>query len=56
MVADPDDDGIVLSFACARRMYAVFDRASMGQRALERYSVMLALVCKETWSAPELLR
>jgi DNA mismatch repair ATPase MutS len=48
--------GIVLSFAFARRMYAVFDRASMGQRALDRYSAMLTLACQARWSAPELAR
>ena len=52
----PLTTGIVMSFILARRMYAVFDQASMGQRVLERYSAMLAQVCKETWSAPELLR
>jgi hypothetical protein len=48
--------GIVLSFACARRMYAVFGRVSMGQRALDRYSAMLTLACAERWSTPELAR
>jgi hypothetical protein len=48
--------GIVLSFAMARRMYSVFDRASMGQRALDRYSAMLKQVCDESWTAPELIR
>ncbi len=48
--------GIVLSFAGARRMYAVFGQASIGQRALQRYSVMFALACGERWSAAELTR
>ena len=47
--------GIVLSFACARRTYAVFDRVGMGQRALVRYSVMLGLAFKQTWSSAELI-
>ena len=52
----PLTTGVVMSFNLARRMYGVFDQASMGQRVLVRYSAMLAHVCKETWSAPELLR
>jgi hypothetical protein len=48
--------GIVVSFAFARRMYSVFDRASMGQRSLQRYSSMLSLACGERWSDPELIR
>jgi hypothetical protein len=48
--------GIVLSFAFARSMHAVFDRASVGERALDRYAAMLALACAERWSAPELER
>jgi ABC-type multidrug transport system fused ATPase/permease subunit len=46
--------GVVLSFAYARRVYDVFDRASMGRRMLQRYSSMLRLVCDEEWRAPEL--
>jgi hypothetical protein len=48
--------GIVLSFAFARRMYSVFDRVSIGERALEGYSTQLTLACTEGWVAPELTR
>ena len=44
--------GIVLSFAFARRMFAAFDRAALGERALHRYVSMLRLVCTEPWTAP----
>jgi len=47
--------GVVLSFALARRMYSVFNRASMGQQALDRYSSMLRQVCDASWSAPALI-
>jgi ABC-type multidrug transport system fused ATPase/permease subunit len=46
--------GIVLSFACARRTYNVFDRVSLGERALRRYAAMLAHATGESWSSPEL--
>jgi MutS-like protein len=45
---------ITLSFALAGRVQAVFDRAALGQRGLERYAAMLAAVCDETWHAPRL--
>ena len=45
---------VILSFALASRVYAVFDRATLGQRALERYASMLTAVCEETWHAPHL--
>ena len=48
--------GIVLSFGFARRMYAAFDRAAFGERALRRYVSMLRLVCSGPWTAPELAR
>jgi hypothetical protein len=48
--------GIVLSYAFAGRMYAAFDRAALGERALRRYVSMLRLVCEGPWSAPELKR
>jgi ABC-type multidrug transport system fused ATPase/permease subunit len=48
--------GIVLSFVFASRMYAVFDRAQIGERALLRYASMLSMVCDEQWTSPELLR
>jgi hypothetical protein len=48
--------GIILSFGFARRLYRVFDSASMGSRALERYSALLTLACSERWSAGELKR
>jgi hypothetical protein len=47
--------GIVLSFAYGGRMYAIFDRAQVGERALHRYASMLAMVCNERWSSPALL-
>ena len=46
---------VILSFALASRVYAVFDRATLGQRALERYAAMLTAVCEETWHAPHLV-
>ena len=46
--------GLVPSFAFAMRMYAAFDRAALGERALHRYVSMLSLVCRETWAAPAL--
>ncbi len=48
--------GIILSFAFARSTYAVFDRVSLGDRALRRYAAMLAHATGEQWSTPELLR
>ena len=45
---------IVLSFAFASRMYAVFDRVTVGQRALEGYARMLALACDSNWTSPAL--
>jgi hypothetical protein len=47
---------IVLSFAYAKPMNAIFDRVTVGERALERYATMLALVCGEGWTAPMLER
>jgi ABC-type multidrug transport system fused ATPase/permease subunit len=47
---------IVLSFAFARRMYASFDRATLGQRSLERYAAMLALACRVPPTGNELSR
>ncbi len=52
----PTVAGIVLSFVYARRMYDVFDRASMGGRMLQRYASMLRLVCEGTWRSAELAR
>jgi len=48
--------GVVLSYAFARRTYAAFDRAALGQRALQRYVTMLSLVCREAWTSHELMR
>ena len=48
--------GIVLSFVYAPRTYAVFDRVSLGERALRRYAAMLAHATGESWSSPELQR
>ncbi|HMC76031.1 MAG TPA: hypothetical protein VKH34_02825 [Vicinamibacterales bacterium] len=47
---------IVLSFGFSGRMYGAFDRAALGERALQRYVSMLSLVCGEAWTAPELGR
>ena len=47
---------IVLSFFYAPRMHAVFDRATVGQRALERYAEMLGQACGEPWTADALKR
>ena len=46
---------VTLSFALGGRISAVFDRATLGQRALERVAAMLAAVCDEPWHAPRLL-
>jgi MutS domain V len=43
--------GIVLSFVFAHASTRAFDRAALGERALRRYSAMLALVCEERFSA-----
>jgi hypothetical protein len=48
--------GIVLSFIYARSTYAVFDRVSLGDRALRRYAAMIAHATSEEWASPELLR
>jgi hypothetical protein len=48
--------GIAVSYGFSRRMHATFDRAAVGERALQRYVTMLSLVCREPWTAPELLR
>jgi MutS domain V len=48
--------GIVLSFVFARAIHRAFDRAALGERALRRYSAMLALVCGEGFSAVTLER
>jgi len=47
---------VALSFAYAPRMYAVFDRATVGQRALERYARMLSLACRASFTADALKR
>jgi hypothetical protein len=47
--------GVVLSFVYATRMYAAFDRASAGDRVLERYAAMFELVCRAERQS-ELLR
>ena len=48
--------GIVLSFAFSARMYATFDRATVGERALQRYASMLSMVCGERFAAHALVR
>ena len=45
---------IVLSFGFAVRMYPVFDRVTVGQRALDGYARMLSLTCDTAWTAPSL--
>jgi hypothetical protein len=47
---------VTLSFVFAARMFASFDRVSIGQRALTRYGQMLELVCGQAWTAPLLTR
>ena len=46
--------GIVLSFAFGVRMYGVFDRVTVGQRALDGYARMLSLACDAAWTSPPL--
>ncbi len=48
--------GIAVSYGFTRRLHATFDRAELGERALQRYVTMLSLVCRERWTAPELVR
>ena len=45
---------IVLSFVFSSRIYAVFDRVTVGQRALEGYARMLSLACVAPWTSPAL--
>ncbi len=52
----PMSVGVTLSVAYAGRMYAVFDRASGGDRVLGAYALMLALVCGRERSAERLRR
>ena len=47
---------MVVSFAFAARMYAVFDRVTVGERALQRYATMLSQACHARWSAPALVK
>jgi len=46
---------ILVTFAFASRVYAVFGRATFGARALDRHAAMLAAVCDEPWRAPLLI-
>jgi MutS-like protein len=46
--------GVVLSYVYSSRIYAAFDRAALGERALPRYASLLSLVCREQWNAPSL--
>lgn len=48
--------GIVLSFAFAARIYAVFDRVTVGQRVLDGYARMLSLACEHDWTSPSLVQ
>jgi hypothetical protein len=43
---------VCLSFALVTRVYASFDRATIGERTLQRYAAMFALVCDRGWTAP----
>jgi predicted ATPase len=47
---------MVLSFAFAMRIYEVFARVTVGQRALERYATMLSQACHARWAAPVLVK
>jgi predicted ATPase len=47
---------MVLSYAFAKRMYEVFARVTVGQRALEGYATMLAQACHARWAAPALVK
>ena len=47
---------MVLSFAFGKRMYEVFARVTVGQRALERYATMLSQACHARWAAPALVK
>jgi hypothetical protein len=46
---------IVLWRSMAARVNAVFDRAMLGQRTLERHAQMLTLVSEAAWQAPRLV-
>jgi MutS domain V len=46
---------LTLSFAVAKRVGGVFDRATLGQPVLDRYGASLALVCGQSWRAPLLV-
>ena len=43
---------VVLSFVFASGTHATFDRVSVGERVLDRYSRMFALVCGTPWASP----
>ena len=45
-----------LAFALAKPINAVFDRASGGQRTLDRYAAMFELAQNEAWASPMLAR
>jgi len=45
---------MTLSFAFAKRVTTTFDRASVGERGLDRFGEMFALVCAANWSSPAL--
>ena len=47
---------VMLSYALSARAHRSFDRATVGQRALERYASMFSLVCEADWSSPLLQR
>ncbi|MGH9411810.1 MAG: MutS-related protein [Vicinamibacterales bacterium] len=44
--------GAFLSYTYERVVHRAFDRAVLGERSLPRYASMLALVCREQWTAP----
>jgi hypothetical protein len=47
---------LTLSFAFAKRVAATYDRASIGERGLDRFGAMFALIDGDTWSSPALAR
>jgi hypothetical protein len=47
---------VALSYACAKRVTTTFDRASVGERGLDRFAAMFSLVHDGMWSSPELAR
>jgi hypothetical protein len=44
--------GVFLTYRYERMVHRAFDRAGLGERSLPRYASILALVCREAWTAP----